>query len=261
MPQRKSSVTPPYLKLTARLIKKAKRRSHALMKTQPGHRVLDVGCGPGTDTIALAKHTGQTGLVFGVDHDESMIADANRESMVKGLCDRVQHIYADATELPFAKQMFDSTRSDHLFQHLFHPEEALAEMVRVTRKEGWIVVLDTDWGTVSIDTTEIEIERKLARVHAELSVNNGYSGRQLYRLFQQQNLADLVVDTFSFPMLGYENLRLLLRLDKTESDALSAGVISSEDLKRWLASMQRMSEKGVLFSCGTVVLVAGQKQA
>jgi hypothetical protein len=65
-------------------------------------------------------------------------------------------------------------------------ENALAEMVRVTRRGGWIVAVDTDWGSLSIDHPEIDIERRLARVLPEKAVPDGYAGRQLFRWFRRQ---------------------------------------------------------------------------
>ena len=50
------------------------------MHLQPGHAVLDVGCGPGTDTIVLAGLVGPTGRVVGVDSDAAMIAGADRRA-------------------------------------------------------------------------------------------------------------------------------------------------------------------------------------
>jgi hypothetical protein len=59
-------------------------------------------------------------------------------------------------------------------------------MARVTKPGGWVVVWDADWGTLSINTPEVELERRLVRVHAERELNNGYAGRQLYELFKRQ---------------------------------------------------------------------------
>jgi Methyltransferase domain len=84
--------------------------------------------------------------------------------------------------------------SERLFQHLREPDRALAEMLRVTKPGGWIVVVDTDTATVSIDSDEIELERRLCRFYSDHRVWNGYSGRQLYRRFKQQKMRDINVE-------------------------------------------------------------------
>ena len=49
-------------------------------------------------------------------------------------------------------------------------------MIRVTAPGGWLVVADTDWSSLSVDTPEIDIERRVAGCMAGL-VKNGFAGR------------------------------------------------------------------------------------
>jgi len=79
-------------------------------------------------------------------------------------------------------------------------------MTRVTKSGGWVVVLDTDWGSLSTDSDDTDIERRLARFLAESFMPNGYSGRKLYRLFKQQNLADISFEVFPVATANAENL-------------------------------------------------------
>ena len=62
-----------YLHATAAHVEGAKHRSYELLRLAPGLRVLELGCGPATDTIALAEIVGPTGRVVGVDHDPEMV--------------------------------------------------------------------------------------------------------------------------------------------------------------------------------------------
>ena len=78
MLQTTTQAYPKYLQTAAELNNQIKRQSYSLMHIQPGQNVLDVGCGPGIDTVALAHLVGPQGSVVGVDFDKSMIAEADR---------------------------------------------------------------------------------------------------------------------------------------------------------------------------------------
>lgn len=154
-------VDPDYLDAAARLLLPAKLRTYDLMELEKGHRVLDLGCGPASDTIALAELVGESGRVVGVDADEDMVAEANERAGAAGLAGRVTHEHADAASLPVDDDSFDSCRSERVFQHLPDPSAGLEELIRVTRPGGRIVILDTDYASGSIATEFSEIERRL----------------------------------------------------------------------------------------------------
>ncbi len=255
----KNSVDTGYVQASSRLIQQAKQRSYAAMHIEPGNRVLDVGCGPATDTVQLGMMVGQRGLVIGVDQDPDQVAEANQRVAQLGLSGQIRHQEADALSLPFQTAEFDAVRCERLFQNLANPEQVLREMIRVTRPGGWIVVMDTDWGTISVDSPELEIERRLVRVHAERCLRNGYSGRQLYRFIKRQGLTDILIDVLPTFIATLGVARQVMRLEETEKEALAAGIVSNEELQRWHSSLEQADAEGVFFLNGNMVLVAGVK--
>ena len=80
MSQPKGYVDADYLDAAARLMAPSKRRSYELMHLEPGHRVLDVGCGPGSDTLSINKLVGPAGEGYGADYDAQMVAQANERA-------------------------------------------------------------------------------------------------------------------------------------------------------------------------------------
>jgi ubiquinone/menaquinone biosynthesis C-methylase UbiE len=247
-----------YLQRVAELVQQSKQRSYELMHIQPGGVVLDVGCGPGTDTIALAQLVGPTGQVVGIDFNATFLAQADERADQAGVRSWVSHQHADATNLPFEANTFDACRSERLLQHLLHPEQAVAEMVRITRPGGWIVINDADWGTLSIDTPEIAIERRLVRLEADMH-NNGYSGRQLYRLLKRQHLADIVIEMVPGYLTHYALAEQVIGPAKLAQEALRQSVITEEEAQRWSASLAQADAEGVFFASITGVLIAGRK--
>jgi ubiquinone/menaquinone biosynthesis C-methylase UbiE len=257
--QHKGYVDAAYLDTVQRLLADCKRLTYEQMRIQPGLKVLDVGCGPGTDTIALAPAVGPSGQVIGVDHDADMIAEAGKRAQQAGVTAWVTHEQADATALPFAADHFDACRCERLFEHLHDPAKALSEMARVTRPGGRIVALDSDWGSLSIDTREIEAERCHVRFFTEHILNNGYSGRQLYRLFKQQGLVDVSTQMCGVSFTDYAFARQVMLMDRCEREAVASGVMSSQDLERLHACWEQADADGVFFASMSMILVSGRK--
>lgn len=249
-----------YLEAAGDLLRPLKSRSYESMRIGAGDTVLDVGCGPGLDTLAMAGLVGPAGRVLGVDADASMVAAANENARRAGLSDRVRHERADAAALPLDSDRFDACRSERLFIHLADPLRALAEMARVTRPGGRVVVVDSDWGSLSVDTTRTEVERQLARFRAERLLNNGYSGRQLFRLFKSCGLLDVEVQIWPVAITGDAGLlRDLTKLDEVERLAWEAGVVAAEELDAWRAELTLAERQGIFFGSMSLVLAAGRK--
>jgi ubiquinone/menaquinone biosynthesis C-methylase UbiE len=232
------------------------------MRAGIGSRVLDVGCGPGTDTIPLARLVGPEGRVAGVDLDPAMTAEADRRAAEAGVNGWVRHELADAMRrLPYADGEFDACRSERLFQHLHDPAAALAEMARVTKSGGWVVVLDTDHASKSFDTPDVDLERRLLRLAAERLYVNGFSGRTLFRLFRQQGLAEIAVEAVAIAFTDLATARRANLFDEMEQLALAEGVVTPEELERWRANLEAADAHGEFFGTGTGTLIAGRVPA
>jgi arsenite methyltransferase len=99
--------------------------------------VLDVGCGPASITASLARATGPSGLVLGVDRSEAMLARAvHAESGPQ-----IAFLHADAQRLPLRDETVDAVVSVAVLQLVPDPVMALAEMARVLRPGGRLAVM------------------------------------------------------------------------------------------------------------------------
>ena len=70
------------------------------LNIKPGVRILDVGCGWGDTTIQLARMTGPTGFVLGLDCVDQFLETGRREARAAGL-DNVRFLDADVETCPF----------------------------------------------------------------------------------------------------------------------------------------------------------------
>lgn len=257
----KGYVDADYLGAAARLAMPAKRLSWERLEVGPGDVVLDVGCGPGTDTIPLAEIVAPGGRVVGVDHDAEMVARAQRRAEEAGLGGSLEHRRADAYALPFEDASFDAVRSERLLQHLEAPERALAEMVRVAKPGGRVVVLDTDWGSRSVDAGDVDAERRLARVLADDLLVNGYSGRRLPGMARRAGLVELRVEPVPLVVTDYGLWRALSRMEAAEAELVRSGALSEAEVRRLDDDLRARDAEGAFFSLTCLVMVSGRKPA
>lgn len=111
-----------------------------------GVRVLDVGCGTGVLTRALARWPG-VGAVVGVDPATSLLVRA-RQLAEDQLNLSFQE--ADGRDLPFDEAAFDVVVFDSTLSHVPGPERALAEAYRVLRPGGSLAAFDGDYATTTV---------------------------------------------------------------------------------------------------------------
>ncbi len=108
----------------------------------PGHCVLDIGCGTGTQAIATHRRVQPGGSVVGVDVSENMLATARRKVRRAGVDIAFHH--ADAARLPFADGRFDVVTIATVM-HMIPPSQrrlCLGEASRVLRSGGLLLLID-----------------------------------------------------------------------------------------------------------------------
>ena len=109
----------------------------------PEDTVLDVACGPGLITCAVARIAHH---VTGIDITPAMIDEARKRQQSTGLMNMEWKI-GDVTPLPFAGSSFSAVITRYSFHHFLEPETVLTEMVRVCQPGGRVAVVDVFMST------------------------------------------------------------------------------------------------------------------
>ena len=255
----KGYVDPQYLAVAAAAARPIFERTIADLRLAAGNSVLDVGCGPGMHTLAMAGFVGPLGRVVGIDHDARMIDAAQKRAREAGVDAWVTHQTGDAYALPFDDGAFERTRSERMLQHLLDPPRAVAELVRVTAPGGRVVIADSDFGSLSFDGVESSLERRMVAFKAGQSLHNGYSGRTLWRLLRGAGLSDVTVQPVAMHTTVLGVARLILLLDDVETRAEAASAISAADLSVWREQLAAAESAGNFYVSLTVVVAAGSK--
>ena len=119
-------------------------RRHALREIVDGtpQRILDVACGTGDSTIAVARAAGEGSTVTGVDISEGMMALVSGKADKAGVGDRIRLRVADGEALPFPDGSFDRVTCAFGIRNFEHKEKGLREFLRVLVPGGKAVVLE-----------------------------------------------------------------------------------------------------------------------
>ena len=105
-----------------------------------GYQVLDIPGGTGDLSLAFAKKVGKTGQVVHTDINEAMLRTGRDRLLDAGVA--LPTLVCDAEKLPFASKHFDVVSVAFGLRNMTHKDAALAEMNRVLKPGGKLLVLE-----------------------------------------------------------------------------------------------------------------------
>ena len=164
---------------------------------RPGLVVLDVGCGPGTITVDLARRVAP-GRVLGLDVSADPLEEARALAAREGVA--VEFAVGDVYALDLPDDSVDVVHAHQVLQHLTDPVAALREMARVCRPGGVLAVRDVDYATFVWFPDDAGLDRWLELYH-RVARHNGAepdAGRRLLAWAHAAGLRELTAATSSW---------------------------------------------------------------
>src|SRR5438552_704358 len=159
----------------------------------PGMKLLDAGCGPGSITIGLAEAVAPADTI-GIDASADAIEEARALAVSKG-CANVRFEVADVYAVPFEDATFDAAFSHAVMQHLGDPLAALREIRRVLKPGGIIGIADADHDGTILAPPDPLLDaslRLLAEIRARRGGGDPRIGKRLRSLLHEAGFARTV---------------------------------------------------------------------
>lgn len=156
--------------------------------------ILEIGSGTGRFCIALAKKY-PSKKIEGIDYTEESVDLSNKGAELRKLSN-VKFIKADLFKLPYKDNSFDLVFENGVIEHLKNYPEAIAEMVRVTRKQGLVAVNVNNW--YCFPKT---IEKALLGKHYPFGYEKSFKHREMSDAFKNAGLKNIKV--FAYNLFNY----------------------------------------------------------
>ena len=115
---------------------------------QPGHNVLDLGCGPGSLSFGISGLVGESGMVHGVDINERFVSFSQEKYKDHK---NISFQKIEDHQLPFESDFFDRVICKNVLEYVPDLTSSLAEVKRVLKHSGKLHVIDSDWGFVIVE--------------------------------------------------------------------------------------------------------------
>ena len=179
---------------------------YLLAHLRPGLDLLDIGCGPGTITIDLARRLAP-GRVLGVDAAADVIEQATAGAAQAAVA--CAFAVGDAYHLELADGSFDVVHAHQVLQHLTSPVAAIAEAHRVLRPGGLLAVRDSDYAAFFWAPADPRLTRWLELYHQLTERNDAEAdaGRFLPGWVRTGGFADVTVTSSAWTFADAESRR------------------------------------------------------
>ena len=181
--------------------------AYLLPHLRPGASLLDVGCGPGTITIDLARSVAP-GQVVGLDASTEVVSQAQALAAGTGLTN-LRFEVGDLLALDYGDATFEVVHAHQVLQHLADPAAALAELRRVLRAGGILAVRDSDYGAFTWAPHYPALDRWI-QLYLAVTARNGHDARigpSLLGLAQAAGFEDVQVSSSTWTFADPESRR------------------------------------------------------
>lgn len=220
-----------------------------------GDRVLEVGCGVGSQTISLAaKSPGAE--ITSIDISADSVAKAKRRIEKAGFTN-VRFEQGDIFDLSYGPGSFDHIFICFVLEHLPNPERALAILRGLVKEGGTVTVIEGDHGSAYFHPNS-----RYAQMAIECQVElqkraggNALIGRELYPLLRKTGFEEIRVSPRmvyadpSRPWLveGFTKKTFAAMIEGIRENAVDAGLITREEINRGIGDLYRTAETDGVF--------------
>ena len=220
--------------------------AHLLPHLKSGARMLDLGCGPGTISVGLAKVI-EPGELHGIDMEESQIMIAKASAADGGHKNATFHV-GDATDLPFEDNYFDAANTHAVLMHIPDTEGTVSEVMRVLKPGGVLASREMVTAAAFVGPKEAVDDSAWATFGKLISARGGHpdTGRDLKNVFVNAGFVGVQAsgsfDIFDSPedvAFFHAFVNQWFLSEEVAGPATQFGLATAEQFEKWRGDMDR----------------------
>ncbi|MSQ58134.1 MAG: methyltransferase domain-containing protein [Betaproteobacteria bacterium] len=208
--------------------------------------VLDIGCGTGVVSRAIARRLKFGGRIIGIDLSPYLTHAAARLAEAEGLGHRIDFRTGDSHILGIPERSLDAVVAHTLLSHVDNPGAVLAEIYRILKPGGTAAIFDGDFASMTFASSDPEQGKRDEERIINAIVTQPLVMRQMPELLQQagfkleKSFPYVVADigTMDYWVPGIESFRKVLP---------KSGAMSQQEADRWADAMVERSNQGTFF--------------
>lgn len=234
-------------------IRRVRRTAMAALRPEPGAHLLDAGSGGGDVARWLAAEVGSAGEVIALDYSAATTAAAIRRHDGSN----VRYVTGDVRALDLPAGSADGVWCERVLQHVDDADRAIAELIRVTRPGGRVVLIDTDWTSLAFDGVPAELaEMIVAAMHGKLTPRQRDMGRSLRRRLVAARLTAVEAVPVTCLFADPASAAVVLPMANTDVPA-TAWPTPPGVREQWFAHLAAAGIRGDFLAVLTIWVVSG----
>jgi ubiquinone/menaquinone biosynthesis C-methylase UbiE len=216
------------------------------MRIDSAATVLDLGCGTGVVTRAIAQRKGFAGRVIGIDRSSYLTAAARRFAEEEGVGSVVEFHTGDSQSLNLPDAAFDAVVAHTLISHVEDERAVMREIARIVKPGGRVGIFDGDYASLTFGAADPAKARAMDETIINALVTNPRVMREMPQLLQEVGLvlevsfAHVVADIGKADFFA-PGLQSLIRL------LPKSGAMSESEARAWVDAVMKRSERGIYF--------------